>query len=126
MHPGHQVTGPKEEEEEEDGQEDMMIMMMTIIIVIFINRSRIQGEGLIFILGEKGAVVVFTFVLEATEILKGLGCKDVSNKHYLTNRPQMLCLNFSKRQLYRVEIKFTLKQATKAQRGSRGIAILFL
>jgi hypothetical protein len=124
VHPGHQVTCPKEEEEE-DGQEDMMIMVMTII-VIFINRSRIQGEGLIFILGEKGAVVVFAFMLEATEILKGLGCKDVSNKHYLTNRPQMLCLNFSKRQLYRVEIKFTLKQATKAQRGSRGIVILFL
>jgi hypothetical protein len=28
--------------------------------------------------------------------------------------------------LYVVKVKFTLEQATKAQRGSRGIALLFL
>jgi hypothetical protein len=27
---------------------------------------------------------------------------------------------------YRVKVKFTLEEATKAQRGSRGIALLFL
>jgi len=63
----------------------MVMLMMTIIIVIFINRSIIQGKGLLFILGEKGAVVVFTFMLETTEMLKRPGCKDVSNKHYLKN-----------------------------------------
>lgn len=38
-----------------DTEEDMMIMMMKIIIIIIIiNRSRIHGESLLFILGEKG------------------------------------------------------------------------
>ena len=75
----------------------MMMMMMTFIIFIFINRNRIQGEGLLFVLGENGAVVVFTFMLETTEFLKRLGCKDVSNEFYLTHLSQITYLNFSER-----------------------------
>jgi len=41
-----------------DAEEDMMIMMK-IIIVIIINRNRIHGEGLLFVVGEKGNLVAY-------------------------------------------------------------------
>jgi len=40
-----------------------MMMMMTTVIIVIISRSRIQGEGLLFILGEKGNLVAFTIML---------------------------------------------------------------
>jgi hypothetical protein len=49
----------------------------------------------------------------------------------LEHRVLELVLDFSKfcgplAYMYKVKIKITLQQATKAQKGSRGIAILFL
>ena len=48
----------------------------------------------------------------------------LSLKEPITLGAEVSCL--STRALKKVKVKFTLEQATKAQRGSRGIALLFL
>jgi hypothetical protein len=48
---------------------------------------------------------------------------DVSEMRKLS---YLFCHVISLRLLFTIKLKFTLEQATKAQRGNRGIALLFL
>jgi hypothetical protein len=48
---------------------------------------------------------------------------EIRHKIFWNVTPFSVVRNFS---IYLVNIKFTLEQATKAQRGSRGIDLLFL
>jgi hypothetical protein len=50
----------------------------------------------------------------------------VSTSTQLPRPSQGKLLMWVYRWRYRVKVQFTLEQATKAQRGSRGIAVLFL
>jgi len=54
-------------------------------------------------------------------LIKHHGC--VQSTYLSNNRYAYICTYVH---TYKVKVKFTLEEATKAQRGSRGIAILFL